>query len=64
MQRKFIIGIVLIAAAIVYLIVSSSNDSAQYFLTVEELQQKGQQMAGRELRISGAVLGYTIQFDS
>jgi cytochrome c-type biogenesis protein CcmE len=64
MQRKFIIGIVLIAAAIVYLIVSSSNASAQYFLTVEELQQKGQQMAGRELRISGAVLGDTIQFDS
>lgn len=64
MQRKFIIGIALIIAAIVYLIVSSSQASAQYFLTVEELQQKGQQMAGRELRISGAVLGETIQFDS
>jgi len=64
MQRKFIIGIVFIVAAIVYLIVSSSQASAQYFLTVEELQQKGQQMAGRELRISGAVLGDSIQFDS
>ena len=40
MQRKFIIGGILILAAIVYLIISSSQANAQYFLTVNELTQK------------------------
>ncbi|MBA4419574.1 MAG: hypothetical protein C0391_00305 [Anaerolinea sp.] len=63
MQRKFIIGGILILAAIVYLIISSSQANAQYFLTVEELEAKKQEMSGRELRISGAVIGDSIQFD-
>ena len=63
MQRKFIIGGVLILAAIVYLIASSTKAGAQYFLTVDELQAQQAAMTGRELRISGAVLGDTIQFD-
>jgi len=63
MQRKFIIGGLLILAAIVYLIVSSTKANAQYFMTVDELKSKSQQVAGRELRISGAVIGDSIQFD-
>ncbi len=63
MQRKFIIGGILILAAIVYLIVSSSQANAQYFLTVNELRTKASQMANKEVRISGAVIGETIQFD-
>ena len=64
MQRKFIVGGVLILAAIVYLIVSSSQANAQYFLTVDELNSKADQMTGREIRISGAVIGDSIQFDA
>lgn len=60
---KFIIGGLLIIAAIVYLIVSSTQASAQYFLTIDELQAKGSSVAGRDLRISGAVVGDTIQYD-
>ena len=63
-RMKFIIGGLLIIAAIVYLIVSSTQSSAQYFLTVAELQQKGAEMVGREVRISGVVLGDTIQNDT
>jgi cytochrome c-type biogenesis protein CcmE len=63
MQRKFIIGGVLILAAIVYLIVSSSQANAQYFLTVNELKAKSAQMTGKEVRISGAVIGETIQYN-
>ena len=38
MQRnKFIIGGVLILAAVVYLIASSTQASAEYFMTVDEL---------------------------
>ena len=60
---KFIIGGLLILAAVVFLIVSSTQANAQYFLTVDELTQKSGQLAGREIRISGAVLGDSIKYD-
>lgn len=64
-RLKFFVGGALILAAIVYLIVSSTQASAQYFLTVDELKAKSAASLGnRELRISGAVLGDTIQYDS
>jgi cytochrome c-type biogenesis protein CcmE len=62
-RAKFIIGGLLIIAAVIYLIASSTVGAAQYFLTVEELGAKGESVMGRELRISGAVLGETIQYD-
>jgi len=61
---KFILGGLLIVAAVVYLIVSSTQASAQYFLTVHELVEKGGSVAGRDLRISGAVIGDSIQYDT
>ncbi len=62
-RTKFIVGGLLIVAAIIYLIVSSTQASAQYFLTVEELLAKGDKVVGRNLRISGAVIGDSIQYD-
>ena len=62
-RTKFLVGGLLIIAAIVYLIVSSTQSSSQYFLTVAELQARGQSMVGKEARISGAVVGQTIQYD-
>ena len=62
---KFIVGGIVIAAGIVYLIVSSLNASVQYFLTVDEVVAQSQtgELDGRNLRVSGAVLGDTIQYD-
>ena len=60
---KFIIGGLLILAAVIYLIASSTSTSAEYFLTIGELQTKGQSMAGRNLRVSGAVVGESIVYD-
>src|SRR3972149_2784853 len=60
---KFIIGGLLIAAAVIYLIVSSTQASAQYFLTVDELYARGDEVSGRDLRISGAIIGESIQYD-
>jgi len=60
---KFIVGGLLIIAAVVYLIVSSTQASAQYFLTIDELEAKGDDVMGRELRISGAVIGDSIKYD-
>ena len=50
MNFKFIVGGLLIIAAVVYLIVSSTQASAQYFLTVDELVAKGDSVKDRELR--------------
>ncbi len=63
-RAKFIIGGLLIIAAVVYLVISSTQASAQYFMTIAELQAKGASIGNRELRLSGAVLGDTIQYDS
>ena len=62
-RMKFIVGGLLIVAAVAYLIISSTQASAQYFLTVDELNAKGENVLGRDLRISGAVIGDTIQYD-
>jgi len=62
-RGKFIIGGLLILAAVIYLIVSATQANAEYFLTVNELKSKGNSMVGRSLRISGAVVGDTIQYD-
>src|SRR5512144_1840736 len=60
---KFIVGGLLILAAVIYLIASSTSASAEYFLTIDELQAKGQSMADRNLRVSGAVVGDSIVYD-
>ena len=64
MQRtKFILGGLLILAAVVYLIVSSTKASAEYFMTIDELKAEGSAAVGKSLRASGAVVGDTIQYD-
>lgn len=60
---KFFIGGALIIAAVVYLIITSTKASAQYFLTIDELKAKGSSVQGSALRVSGAVIGDTIQYD-
>lgn len=62
-RSKFVIGGLLILAAVVYLIVSSTQASAEYFLTIDELQAQGQKVVGKNLRVSGAVIGDSIQYD-
>ena len=61
---KFIIGGLLIVAAILYLVISSTQASAQYFFTIDELNEKGDSVLGRNLRISGAVIGESIEYDA
>ncbi len=60
---KFIIGGLLIVAATIYLIVSSTKANAQYFFTIDELIARGQSMVDQNVRISGAVIGDSIQYD-
>jgi len=63
-RTKFIVGGVLILAAVVYLIFSATKANAEYFMTVDELKAKGAGVASQDVRISGAVVGDTIQYDA
>ncbi|MFZ2098204.1 MAG: cytochrome c maturation protein CcmE [Anaerolineales bacterium] len=60
---KFFIGGFLIIAAIAYLIISSTRANAQYFFTIDELLSRGQSMIDQNVRISGAVIGDSIQYN-
>lgn len=62
-KTKFLLGGFLILAAVVYLIFSSTAAGAEYFMTVDEIKSKGKAVLGKNLRISGAVIGATIQYD-
>ena len=63
-RTKFIIGGLLILAAVIYLIFSATKANAEYFMTVDELKAKGAGMASQDVRVSGAVVGDTIQYDA
>jgi cytochrome c-type biogenesis protein CcmE len=63
-RAKFIIGGFLIVAAVAYLIFSSAKANAEYFMTIDELQAKNTSVIDRNIRISGAVIGSSINFDT
>jgi cytochrome c-type biogenesis protein CcmE len=63
-RMKFIFGGVLILVAVVYLIATSTSANAQYFHTVDELVNYPASNLDRQLRVSGAVLGDSISYDS
>ena len=63
-KGKFVFAGLLVVAAVVYLIVSSTASTAHYFLTIEELQAMGDEAMGRNLTVAGAVLGDTIVYDA
>ncbi len=62
-KGKFIFAGLLILAAVIYLIVSNTGSTAHYFLTIEELRAMGDRAVGRNLTVSGAVLGDSIVYD-
>jgi cytochrome c-type biogenesis protein CcmE len=62
-RSKFIIGGMLVLAAVVYLIITSTQANAEFFMTVDELSAEGQSAAGKSLRLSGAVIGETIRYN-
>ena len=62
--NKFVFGGILILGAVVFLIWSSTKATQEYFLTVDELNAKGSSIVDKNLRVSGAVVGDTIQYDA
>src|SRR5512133_906281 len=64
MINKFVIGGALILGAVVFLIWTATAASAEYFLTVDELNAKGSSIVDKSARVSGAVIGDSIQYDA
>ncbi len=62
-KLKFIIGGILLLVAVLYLVLSGMDGGTQYFMTIDELVANAD-YDGQIVRISGAVIGETIQYDS
>jgi len=62
-QIKFIISGGLFIIAVIVLIISATRTTAEFFLTVEELISSQEDLQSQNIRVSGAVLGDSIQFD-
>jgi cytochrome c-type biogenesis protein CcmE len=62
-RAKFLVAGVILLAAIVFLIVTNLTSQQEYFMTVNELMSRQDEIAGRNVRISGVVLGDTIEYD-
>jgi len=62
-RLKFIIGGLLLMAAVAAMIVSATQSTAEFFMTIEELKESERNLVGQNLRVSGAVLGGSILYD-
>ncbi len=62
---KFIIGGVIIAVALGYLVYAQIYRTALYYLTVSELKEKGlSETSGEMVRVGGTVLDGSVQYNS
>jgi cytochrome c-type biogenesis protein CcmE len=63
-KTTFIVAGLLISAAVIYLMVSSTGSTARFFVSVAELQALDAEALQRNITVSGAVLGETIVYDA
>jgi cytochrome c-type biogenesis protein CcmE len=60
---RFAIGAGLIVAAITYLIVTAVRNTAEYYLTVNEVRVRETELSGQMLRVAGRVQPASIGWD-
>ncbi|WP_420628688.1 cytochrome c maturation protein CcmE [Candidatus Leptofilum sp.] len=61
-RLKFVVGGVLLVAAIVYLVVNAMSGNTQLYKTVGEFYAEQDRLVGRDLRVAGFVIGDSIEF--
>ena len=61
-RLQYVVGGVLIIAALAFLIVNAMSGNTQLYKTVDEFYAEQSRLVGRDLRVSGYVLGDSIQF--
>jgi len=64
MKPKYLLGGALLFMAIAIVIIQGFASGDQYFLTVSQLHTKGPEFVNQSLRVSGTVIGDSIQFDA
>ena len=60
---KFIVGGLILIGAIAYLMIAGTSSGARFFITVDEVVNNPEYI-GETVRISGAVIGETIEYDT
>ena len=63
-RLKYFIGGGLFLIAVIFLIISATRATAEFFITVRELKETEEDLTGQNLRVSGAVIGNSIAYDS
>lgn len=61
-RMKFVVGGLVILAAIIFLVFNAMSGTTQLYLTVEEFHAQQSQLVGRDLRVSGWVIGDSIKY--
>ncbi|HLF25627.1 MAG TPA: cytochrome c maturation protein CcmE [Anaerolineae bacterium] len=64
MKPKVLLGGALLLMAVAVIIGQGLASGAQYFLSIEQLRQKEAEFQNQSVRISGAIIGETIQYDA
>lgn len=62
-RTKFLVGGLILLAAVAFLIISGITNNQGYFITVDEVMARPDSLIGRDMRLSGAVVGDTIEYD-
>ena len=62
-KKKFIIGTVIVVAAIAVLAWTAFGEGATYYLTTGELAAQGDDAYGQSVRVAGAIAAGTIEID-
>lgn len=60
---KFLVGGLVILAAVAYLIVSALTSTGAYYRTVSEVRQQQQTLIGKQVRVSGKLLAESIVWE-
>lgn len=63
-RLKLFIAIAVVTLAVGYLVYSSVGKSSAYYMTVAELQNAGAAAENKKIRLSGTIVGDTVQWDA
>ncbi len=61
-RMKFAVGGLLILGALIFLIVNAMSGNTQLYKTVDEFYAEQSRLVGRDLRVSGLVVGDSIKY--
>lgn len=61
-RLKYIVGGVVILAALAFLVFNAARGNTQLFITVEEFYSRQTEVAGRDLKVAGIVVGDSIEY--